>query len=114
MPLLTIVEHYVTAAMERAVTEQLEDGTIVATVPGCPGVIAFGADAHECAAALYPRLIDWVKVNLAAGHALPVFAGIDLNTESGQILSTYHGEVASPLEGDFYEDGAALEAALDS
>jgi predicted RNase H-like HicB family nuclease len=115
MPLLlTVVEDYAIAALRRAVFEQLEDGTIGATVPECPGVIAFGADRHECAAELYARLIDWVKVMLAGGHALPVLEGIDLSTEASQILATYHNGEATPVQGEFYADEAELDRAFDA
>jgi predicted RNase H-like HicB family nuclease len=111
--LLTIVEDYAIAAMRRAVFELLDDGTIGATVPECPGVIAFGADRHECAVELYARLIDWVKVMLKGGHALPVLDGIDLNGEAGQILATYHDEEVTPIKGEFYADEVELERAFD-
>ncbi|MGH2583835.1 MAG: type II toxin-antitoxin system HicB family antitoxin [Dehalococcoidia bacterium] len=112
--LLTIVEHYVMAAMKHAGSEQLEDGTIAATVPECPGVVAFGADHHECATELYARLEDWVKVSLAAGYKLPVIEGIDLNTEASQILATYHDGEGTTIGGEFYPDEAELEAAFEA
>ncbi|MGD9894355.1 MAG: type II toxin-antitoxin system HicB family antitoxin [Dehalococcoidia bacterium] len=113
MPLLTVVEHYVAAAMKRAETEQLEDGTIAATVPGCPGIVAFGADSHECAIELYARLEEWVKVSLMARHPLPVIDGIDLNVEANQILATYDNGATSSEDNEFYIDEQALEAAFD-
>ena|SRR5688500_130651 len=112
--LLTIVEDYVMAAMRRAIFDQLEDGTIGATVPACPGVIAFGADRHECAVELYARLVDWVKVMLAGGHALPIIDEIDLNTEASQILATYHDGAATPIDGEFYANEAELKRAFDA
>jgi hypothetical protein len=111
--LLTIVEHFVMAAMKRAVPEQLEDGTIAATIPECPGVVAFGADRHECATELYARLEDWVKVSLAGGLGLPVIDGIDLNTEAGQILATYHAGDGSSIGDEFYASAEELEAAFE-
>lgn len=111
--LLTVVEDYAIAAMRRAVFEQLENGTIGTTVPECPGVIAFGADRHECAVELYARLVDWVKVMLKGGHALPVLDKIDLNAQAGQILATYHGEEVTPVAGEFYADEAAMERAFE-
>jgi hypothetical protein len=112
--LLTIVEHYITAAMNRAVPERLEDGTVAATVPECPGVIAFGADNHACATELYARLEDCVKVSLAAGQVLPVIDGIDLNTEAGQILAPYHDHEPVPSQWKFYADEDELEAAFEA
>jgi hypothetical protein len=112
MPLLTVVEHFVAAAMNRAVTERLEDGTVAATVPACPGIVAFGADAHECATDLYARLEEWIKVSLKTGHLLPVIDGIDLNADAGQILATYHDDTAATRGSELYADENALEAAF--
>jgi hypothetical protein len=113
-PLLTIVEYYATAAMRRALFEQLDDGTIGATVPECPGVIAFGADRHACAVELYARLIDWAKAMLAGGHVVPILDGIDLNAEASQILATYHDGQATPVTGEFYANEAEMERAFDA
>ena len=113
MPLLTVVEHYATAALGHAIPEDLEDGGVGATIPGFPGIIAMGADNHECAMVLYALVIEWVKVSLASGRQLPVIDGIDLNTESSHILATYHEGNMSRVRGRFFEDDAAFEAALD-
>ncbi len=113
MPLLTIVEDYVMAAIRRAKFEQFGNGMVGATVPGCPGVVAFGADIHECARDLYIRLEDWVRVSLAAGRALPVIDGIDLNSEGAKLLASYHGGTVSSVRGEFYADDGEFEAALD-
>jgi predicted RNase H-like HicB family nuclease len=113
VPLLTIVEHYVVAAWKRGVLEPQEDGTFAAYVPECPGVIAFGADVHECARDLFDRLLDWVKVSLANGNALPIIDGIDMNSDAGKILASYHHVGGSTASGeDFYEDEDELYAAF--
>src|SRR5437660_711403 len=72
MPILTIVEDYVMAAMRHAELEDLELGGVGAYVPECPGVLAFGDDVHECAAGLYSRLEEWVRLCLRRGQTLPV------------------------------------------
>lgn len=113
MPLLTVVEHYVVAAWQRGVVEQQDDGTFAAYVPECPGVLAFGADVHACAGDLFDRLLDWVRVSLANGNALPIIDGIDLNSDAGKILASYHpmgGSSAS--DENFYEDEDELNAAF--
>lgn len=110
---LTIVEAYVNALMNRAEVEHLEDGTVGAYVPEVKGVLAYGADVHECAAKLYKELEDWVKVSLSRGYQLPVVDDINLNTEASRILSTYHDGVTPP-EGEFYADEQQLFAALRS
>jgi len=114
MALRTIVEDFVIAAMRSAAAESFEDGSVAATVPGCPGVITYGADQHECATELYARLETWVKLSLAASYTLPVIDGIDLNSQAGQVLATYHGGPGSPAEGTFYPDEDALEVAFRS
>src|SRR5438105_4432242 len=101
MQLLTIVEAYVNAAMEHARVEEQPDGTIAAYVPECKGVLAFGADVHECAADLYQRLEDWVRVSLARGNPLPIIDGVDLNPEARRILATYSRPVPD-ANGDYF------------
>ncbi|MGI8553089.1 MAG: type II toxin-antitoxin system HicB family antitoxin [Dehalococcoidia bacterium] len=112
MQLLTIVEDYVLAALRRAIIEQLEDGTVGASIPECPGVLAFGADVHKCARELYARLEDWVRVSLERGNELPVIDGINLNTEASQILASYHPGAPIPRTGTFYANEEELEAAF--
>lgn len=92
MPLLTVVEHYLFAALNIAVVETDDDGTLGAFVPACPGVLAFGADAHECALNLYRELEEWVRVSLERGYDVPEIAGINLNHDTARILATYHFE----------------------
>jgi predicted RNase H-like HicB family nuclease len=115
MPLITIVESYIFAALERALADSLEDGTVVATIPDFPGVIAYGADTHECARELYRLVEDTVRAWLANGYHVPILDGIDLNSAKGQVLASYHQhpESARP-QGDFYEDEHALERACEA
>lgn len=75
--------------------------------------MAFGADSHECAAELYARLEDWIRVSLMAGHRLPVIDGIDLNSEADRILPTYQGSAASSTGNHFYFDEQELAAAFE-
>ena len=115
MGLITIVEDYIYAAMQHASLEQLEDGTLVAWVPGLEGVIATGANRHECSEGLYRRLEDWVKVGLARGIELPLIDGIDLNSDSSRTLATYHPdrlESARSASREFFEDSEQFLKAL--
>ncbi len=112
MLLRTIVEDYVTAALSQAVVEKLEDGTLAAYVPECKGVLAFGADHHECAAELYRRLEDWIKVWLTRGYKLPIIDGLDLNQDPQSILGTYHPDHLAAVVSEFYEDEDQLKAAF--
>ena len=113
MPLLSIVEDYVVAAMKHAEVEWLDNGMLAATVPECFGVVATGVDVHACAVNLYARLEDWARVSLERGHSLPVIDGIDLSTDPGRILATYHGGQPEPLRGEFLRDETELQAAFD-
>lgn len=112
MILLTIVEDYVLAALKHAVPEELEDGTIAATVPDAPGVIAFGADRHDCARDLFGRIEDWVRVSLTYGYQLPVLDGIDLNAESSSILATYGQSRNHTEQSAFFENEEDLFSAF--
>jgi hypothetical protein len=111
---LTIVEAYVSAAMERARVEEQEDGTVAAYVPECKGVLAFGDDVHGCAADLYCRVEDWVRVSLERGNLLPVIGGIDLNPQARHILATYHHDPVRDSDSDFFANEQELEEALRS
>jgi predicted RNase H-like HicB family nuclease len=113
MPLITIVEDYIFSAMKHAVLEELDDGAIGATIPECPGVLGFGADVHSCAADLYVQLQDWVRVSLELGNPLPVIDGIDLNSDSGKLLATYHRNGSRARPAEYYESDEAFEAALE-
>ena len=115
MDLITIVEDYVNAAMRQASLEVLEDGSLVAWVPGLEGVVATGADRHECAEGLYRRLEEWVKVGLARGIRLPVFDGIDLNSDVSRTLATYHPDrlqSARSTGREFFADTEQFKKAL--
>jgi hypothetical protein len=113
MTLLTIVEDFVIAAMRRAVVEETDNGAVGATIPECPGVIAFGADRHQCATELYAHLEAWVRYSLAAGQRLPVIDGINLNSEADRILSSYRVNSDAADRPVVYPNEAALEAAFD-
>ena len=113
MPLLTIVEDYVCAVAKHAEVEQLEDGTIAATVPECFGIVALGADVHECWVNLCARLEDWVRVSLASGYELPVVEGIDLKSDADHILATFRDGAVPPANREFFGDEGAFQAALD-
>jgi predicted RNase H-like HicB family nuclease len=114
MPLLTIVEDYLIAALKRATVETMEDGALVAYLPDIPGILAFGADQHECARELWLLLEEWVQTSLTTGYTLPIFDGIDLNADPAQILSSYHRQVQVESEpGDFFANEQELNAGFD-
>ena len=65
----------------KAVYDKLEDGTFVARIPPCQGVIAFGQTLRECEEGIRSTLEDWVLLGIKLGHPLPVIGGLDLNRE---------------------------------
>jgi hypothetical protein len=114
MPLVTIVERYIMAAMEQAEAEELEEGGVVATVPGLIGIVASGADVHNCALDLYTRLEDWVRVVIEQGFELPVFGGIDLNAEASALRATNHRGADASTGGEYFTDEDEFLTALNN
>ena len=115
MPVTTIVETYIFPALKCAMADTLEDGTLVATIPELPGVIAYGADTHECARGLYRLIEDTVRTWIANGCHVPVIDEIDLNANKSEVLASYHPHPESPQpSGEFYEDEGELERALEA
>lgn len=113
MQLLTIVEDYVWSLAQQATAEQLEDGSIAAIVLEAPGVVASGADFHECSLDLLRRLEDWVRVGLGKEWRFPIVNGIDLNANQAHILASWYASGANPLRGEFYADRDALRVAFE-
>lgn len=116
MQLLTIVEEYIFAALRRAEAEETETGEVVATIPGFPGIIAYGTDRHECTVELLARMSGWIWLRLRSGHDLPAIDGIDLNREAELLLSTYSPAKTDPdgfEECDFYTNEHEMNAAFE-
>ena len=76
-----ILTEYVHEALEQAVYDKLEDQTFAASIPPCPGVVAFAPTLHRCERELQSTLEEWILLGLKLGHPLPVIADIDLNKE---------------------------------
>lgn len=76
-----VLSDYLTAALEQAEYDKLDDGTFAGRIPACVGVLAFGPSLKECERELQSVLEDWLLVGLKLGHALPVVAGNDLNKD---------------------------------
>ena len=76
-----ILSQYIESAMSQATYDKLEDGTFVARIPSCKGVIAFASTLRECDRQLRSILEDWILVGLKLGHTLPIVNNIDLNKE---------------------------------
>jgi hypothetical protein len=105
VPLLTIVEDYIFAALRHARVENQEQGVLGAYVPQFPGLVAFGADQHDLALVLASRLQELVRIRLESGQHLPLIGGIDLNTEANKILATYHTHPAPDRPASLSADG---------
>ncbi|MGI8825136.1 MAG: hypothetical protein ACR2JC_05740 [Chloroflexota bacterium] len=84
-------------------------------MPELPGVIGYGADAHECARELYRLIEDTLRTWLADGYPVPVIDGIDLNSNKNRVLASYHPHIdrVDP-GGEHYEDEVELERAFES
>jgi predicted RNase H-like HicB family nuclease len=76
-----ILSDYIDGALDRADYEKLEDGSYAASIPACPGVIAFAGSLRECERELRSVLEDWLLLGLRLGHRLPVIGEIDLNKD---------------------------------
>lgn len=70
---------YIEAAMQQAVYEQLEDGSIYAEVPACQGVWANEATHEQCHDELRSGLEGWILLGIYHHHPLPILSGIDIN-----------------------------------
>ena len=94
MPVKSIVDDYLFAAMVRAKGTRVENGTLVLTVPDFSGIVACGENARQAFDELYRLLDDWVRVSLEKGYPLPVLetenGAIDLNTSDARVLAGYH------------------------
>ncbi|NPV62707.1 MAG: type II toxin-antitoxin system HicB family antitoxin [Methanotrichaceae archaeon] len=66
---------YIHAALELAEYDKLEDGSLVATVPGLQGVIAIGDTFEECRRDLIEVIEEWIVARLQWGYSIPPIAG---------------------------------------
>jgi predicted RNase H-like HicB family nuclease len=62
---------YADAAVDRAVVEQLSDGTFSAEVPGLSGVVAFAPNRHSVLDELRSVVGDWAALGDELGDELP-------------------------------------------
>jgi predicted RNase H-like HicB family nuclease len=104
IPVKSIVDDYLFAAMLHAKGTRTEDGTLVLTVPDFPGIIACGADARQAFDELYRLLEDWIQVSLEKGYRLPTVKTdtgmIELNSANAQSLVTYHNSGSATRHDD--------------
>ncbi len=76
-----ILSDYLSAAMQHAEYDKLDDGSYSGRLTLCPGVVALAESLSDCQHELRATLEDWLLLGLKMKHALPVIAGIDLNEE---------------------------------
>jgi predicted RNase H-like HicB family nuclease len=76
------LSNYINQALALAVYQKLHGRTFSGKIPVCEGVVASGADLHDCREGLRAALEAWIVVQFKLGRALPVIAGIDLNNIS--------------------------------
>ena len=74
-----ILTDYIMIAMEKKVTEKLEDGSYYAYIPSCPGVWANEMTIDECHAVLREVLEGWLLIKLLDNDQLKPIDGISLN-----------------------------------
>lgn len=73
-----MMTEYVHMAMAGATTEELEDGTVYAELPGFRGVWADRETAHEALEELREVLQEWVEFRLLWDLEIPKVGGIDV------------------------------------
>ncbi len=73
-----MLDRYAKAAMARAQTKQLDDGTWFAEVPGLTGLWGCGVSREASLADLASAIEDWVTTSLRHGQSLPVLDGVGL------------------------------------
>lgn len=69
---------YLDKAMQHAQYEQIEDGTIFATIPGFEGLWANAPTQPECEKELHSILEGWVLLGIAQHDPIPVVDGLTL------------------------------------
>lgn len=60
-----MITKYIQKALERARYEQLENGSLCATVPGLRGVMTIGRDLDQCRTELAEVVEEWILVRVA-------------------------------------------------
>jgi predicted RNase H-like HicB family nuclease len=71
-----MIVRYIEKALARARYEQLEDGSLCATVSGLRGVIAVGRSVEECRRELAEVVEQWVLVRIARRLNVPKLGGV--------------------------------------
>ena len=72
---------YIRQALARASFVELDDGDIVATVPGLRGVIAVERSRAACRRELARVVEEWVLVRVARGLRVPKLGGVEVRVK---------------------------------
>ncbi len=72
---------YISAAMNAARYEIMDDGNYYGEIPPCPGVWASGKTLEKCREELQEVLEEWLILKLKDGDSIPVISGVDLKVE---------------------------------
>jgi predicted RNase H-like HicB family nuclease len=67
---------YEQEALKRADYDRLEDGSLVAEVPGLQGVLGTGTTLEACRANLAEVVEEWVLVRVARGLSVPALGEV--------------------------------------
>jgi hypothetical protein len=59
-----VLSDYIESALERAEFEKLEDASYSASIPVCPGVVAFAKTLKDCDRELRSVLEEWMLLGL--------------------------------------------------
>ena len=70
---------YLQVAIKTAMYEILEDSSIYAEIPDCPGVYANAETFEQCRSNLIDVLEGWLIVRLRLNLDIPIISNIDLN-----------------------------------
>jgi predicted RNase H-like HicB family nuclease len=73
-----MLTEYITAAMDKAEFEIIEDGSYYGRIPGFKGLWANARTLGKCRKELQSTLEDWLLLGIALGHKLPTVNGMRL------------------------------------
>lgn len=80
-----VLTEYIRAAMQKAVLEQLSDGSWYASIPPCQGVWANEKTPEKCKVTLREVLEEWLLLKLIDNDPLEEIDGVGLTMEGGSV-----------------------------
>ncbi len=76
-----MLKEYISAAMNKAKYDILEDKTYYGEIPEFKGLFANESNLEECRNELEDTLEDWILLSISKHLPLPVIDGIELKVE---------------------------------